>query len=409
MAVNKVEVNGAAALDLTGDTVTAAMLKKGITAHDKSGAQITGTLDVPASVAQATPTISVSSSGLITASATQSAGVVSAGTKSATKQLTTQGAKTVTPSTSNQTAVASGRYTTGAVTVKGDANLKAENIKKGTSIFGVTGTLDSGGSSGGGSRETWVFNNSPEPWTGSGAIDVYISFINDGTEMNRIFISAGATVIVYVSIDGEAVRAHYNPNTGADIWLKQSYRKITFLEPPTGDLLAYLQANAVKQPSDVAVQTDKALTITSNGTTNITPDIPYDAMSKVAVTVNVSGGSAGHSVTFPNSITQDSPYYVMGLVRSDGTVLNVDSYTVVAGKTFQNILAIAYRPETAYFAMRLTLSKGSVITEILSPEDTDTSVTTAPNTTSAYATNPSMHFYPMTDIVISTISVQNMD
>ena len=102
------------------------------------GSVVTGTLP---EVIQATPTISVSSGGLITASATQSGGIVTAGTKSATQQLTTQGAKTVTPTTTNQTAVASGRYTTGAVTVKGDANLKAENIKSGVSIFGVNGQL----------------------------------------------------------------------------------------------------------------------------------------------------------------------------------------------------------------------------------------------------------------------------
>ena len=57
---------------------------------------------------QATPEISVSSSGLITATA---------GDKSATKQLTTQAAKTITPSISSQTVVASGVYTTGEVTV----------------------------------------------------------------------------------------------------------------------------------------------------------------------------------------------------------------------------------------------------------------------------------------------------
>ena len=76
--------------------------------------------DVSKSVAtatQATPSISVSSAGLITASATQTAGYVSASTKSATKQLTVQAAKTITPSSSSQTAVASGVYTTGAVTV----------------------------------------------------------------------------------------------------------------------------------------------------------------------------------------------------------------------------------------------------------------------------------------------------
>ena len=56
-------------------------------------------------ITQATPSISISSSGLITASATQSAGYVSAGTKSGTKQLTTQGAATITPGTSAKTAV----------------------------------------------------------------------------------------------------------------------------------------------------------------------------------------------------------------------------------------------------------------------------------------------------------------
>lgn len=66
---------------------------------------------------QATPTISVSSDGLITASATQSAGYVASGTKSATKQLSTQAAKTITPNSSTQTAVASGKYTTGAIKV----------------------------------------------------------------------------------------------------------------------------------------------------------------------------------------------------------------------------------------------------------------------------------------------------
>ena len=93
-------------------------------------------------VEQATPTISVSSDGLITASATQEAGLVPAGTKSATKQLTVQAAQTITPGTSDKT-IASGRYLTGTQTIKGDANLVAENIKSGVSIFGVAGTVES--------------------------------------------------------------------------------------------------------------------------------------------------------------------------------------------------------------------------------------------------------------------------
>lgn len=55
-----------------------------------------------------------------------------------------QAAKTVTPTTTEQTAVASGSFTSGAVKVAGDANLVAENIKKDVSIFGVTGTLAGG-------------------------------------------------------------------------------------------------------------------------------------------------------------------------------------------------------------------------------------------------------------------------
>ena len=151
----------------TGDaTAAAGDILSGKTAYVK-GSKVTGTIatktssnltasgatvSVPAgyyasaaskSVAaaeQATPGITVSSSGLITASATQSAGYVSSGTKSATKQLTTQAAKTVTPSASEQTAVDSGVYTTGAVKVSGDANLLAENIKNGISVFGVVGS-----------------------------------------------------------------------------------------------------------------------------------------------------------------------------------------------------------------------------------------------------------------------------
>ena len=43
MGVNKVIYGGQTLVDLTGDTVTAAALAKGTTAHDKTGAKITGT------------------------------------------------------------------------------------------------------------------------------------------------------------------------------------------------------------------------------------------------------------------------------------------------------------------------------------------------------------------------------
>ena len=101
-----------------------------------------------ASTTQATPSITINASGLITATASQTAGWVAAGSKSATQQLAFQAAKTITPSTTDQVAVSSGYYTGGDITVKGDSNLVAENIKSGISIFGVNGTLIEGGGSG---------------------------------------------------------------------------------------------------------------------------------------------------------------------------------------------------------------------------------------------------------------------
>lgn len=100
------------------------------------------TVNAMPTATQATPSISVSSAGKITATSTQTAGYVAAGTKTATKQLTVQAAQTITPGTSNKT-IASGRYLTGTQTIKGDANLKAANIAKGKSIFSVTGTYTS--------------------------------------------------------------------------------------------------------------------------------------------------------------------------------------------------------------------------------------------------------------------------
>lgn len=122
----------------------AADLRSGKQLIDGSGNAVTGTMP---DVAVPTPSISVSSAGLITASNTQSAGYTAGGTKSGTKQLTVQAAQTITPGTSDKT-IASGRYLTGTQTIKGDANLKAENIKEGVSIFGVTGSLAAGGSGG---------------------------------------------------------------------------------------------------------------------------------------------------------------------------------------------------------------------------------------------------------------------
>lgn len=147
---NKAAGGGGVTLPTLDNPGDAAKLRAGYELIDQAGAIVTGTLE---DVDQATPEITVSSGGLITATAEQEAGYVEAGSKSATQQLTTQGAQTITPGTADQT-IASGRYLTGVQTIKGDANLKAANIVSGVSIFGVAGTAETGGGGGDTTLET---------------------------------------------------------------------------------------------------------------------------------------------------------------------------------------------------------------------------------------------------------------
>lgn len=66
------------------------------------------------------------------------------GKVSVDKSYSSKSGFTYTPSkpTTNTTIQASGVYMTGNIILKGDSNLKPENIKKGVTIFGVTGTYD---------------------------------------------------------------------------------------------------------------------------------------------------------------------------------------------------------------------------------------------------------------------------
>lgn len=108
--------SGAASGTDTNDaTLTSgAQMLSGVTAYSK-GTKYTGTIPT---VEGPEPTVSVSSNGLITASVSNPKGYQSSvTTKTVTQQLTTKAATTITPSSASQTAVDSGVYTTGKITV----------------------------------------------------------------------------------------------------------------------------------------------------------------------------------------------------------------------------------------------------------------------------------------------------
>lgn len=84
--------------DTSGATLTSgAQIRNGVSAYGSTGAKITGT-------------------------------------------MTEKAAQTYTPTTADQV-IAAAQYLTGAQTILGDANLQAQNILSGVSIFGVSGSL----------------------------------------------------------------------------------------------------------------------------------------------------------------------------------------------------------------------------------------------------------------------------
>ena len=84
-----------------------------------------------------TPTVNAST-GVVTASVATSGYLDTSATK--TLQLTTKSSAAITPGATDQT-IAAGQYLTGTQTISGDANLVAENIISGKSIFGVSGSV----------------------------------------------------------------------------------------------------------------------------------------------------------------------------------------------------------------------------------------------------------------------------
>lgn len=133
--VNKVVVNGVTKVDLTADTVAAANLLSGITAHDRSGAPITGTMP---SLADATGDATATTATILSGSTAYVAGA------KVTGQMPNIGEQVITiDDKADEIAITAG-YHDGSGVAKLDATEKAkiiaDNIKNGVQILGVTGT-----------------------------------------------------------------------------------------------------------------------------------------------------------------------------------------------------------------------------------------------------------------------------
>jgi len=195
-------------LTVSGATVTA---PAGLYSSAASKSVASGSVTVN------TPSINTST-GVVTASASVSAGYVSGTPTSKTLSLSTQAAKTVTPTSSSQTAVAKNKYTTGAVTVAAvptetksmtlgasapssvtptsgkflssvspsidTSVIKAENIAQGVQMLGITGTHQGG--------STPTLQSKSVTYTSNGSATVTADSGYDGLSQVTITVSIPA-------------------------------------------------------------------------------------------------------------------------------------------------------------------------------------------------------------------------
>ena len=132
--INKLVVGNEVKFDLTGDTVAPNTLLTGTTAHDKTGAQITGTCSYDSDTSDAT----VAVAEILKDKTAYARGAKIVGT------MPNNGAKNYTVSNLNDQTISLGFYD-GSGKISIDSAEKAKiipaNIKNGVSILGVQGTM----------------------------------------------------------------------------------------------------------------------------------------------------------------------------------------------------------------------------------------------------------------------------
>ena len=132
---NKVIYGGKVLIDLTGDTVTPSDLARGVTAHDKSGAEITGT----------------STKDSDTSADTAAASEILRGKTAHVKGKLVTGSMPNNGAVSGSINTVAGEYTipqgyhdgSGKVSIAAaeQAKLVAKNIRQGVIVLGITGTM----------------------------------------------------------------------------------------------------------------------------------------------------------------------------------------------------------------------------------------------------------------------------
>ena len=382
--IDELDANGGTirhinAVDLSNDTVTAAHLEYGYTAHNSQGEAITGelvpggggtprtsadltvsgaTVTAPAGVyaADASKTIASGTarvpSSITGTSANMSAGTnqltfsktialtpdVTAGyiasgternaTVSLTANVTTQASQTIHPSTSDQS-IAAITFVTGNQTIKGvtTTNLTAENIKSGVTVkigdstdddcvTSITGTYEGGGGGGGG----MTVATATKTLTSAGSSISFTSLAGEPTSfaiISNADLATGASPykVATVVFDGTNIIGQQITNTNN---AQVSYDSTSFSKSYSSGTLT------VSSSSPYFQAVTYSLIYTYGGT------------ASNLGTADVQVGSGATSITFTG--LSDEPDYFSCIFKSN--------FSTSSG--YQRVIAVAYDGTSTY-------------------------------------------------------------
>lgn len=324
-------------LTASGATITA---PAGYYENDATKTVASGSAVTPATSITANPSISVGNDGSITASvsATQSvtptveAGYVSSGTAgtitvsgSGSSQLSTQAAATITPSTSQQTAVAAGKFTTGAVTV--DPIPSEYIIPTGTKTIDENGTgidvsafaaVDVAVPGDAPTLQTKSVSYTPTETAQSATVTADQGY--DG--LDEVNISVGAIDSEYVGSDVPRKSSSDLSASGATVTAPAGYYESAASKAVASGSASTPATSITANPS-ISVNASGLITATASASQSVTPTVSAGYVaSGTAGTVSVSGSATQQLST--QSATTITP------TTSSQTAVSAGKYTTGA-------------------------------------------------------------------------------
>lgn len=178
-------------------------------------------------------------------------------------------------------------------TLQKPSTLVPDNIVKGVMIGGVGGTAPV-------TTQLWLLPKTFVYGTSAGSLAFDVNFVSGNLPFVRIQMTIEkqllggkkvATKIIYVAANGTTVTAATGNATSGLSWGNSEHRKLEFDSRlnNSNPFYAWISgtSGAEKLDNDAIAQDEATATITQNGTVNITPAWPYDAMKKATATVNV--------------------------------------------------------------------------------------------------------------------------